>query len=99
LHARKTGIEGALDIGKPSSGANAKHRPSYFDQQIMRCETGALRKVFDAARRLIMRESILRFPFDESNFIIRESALDASREKLLTIFPLFVRFFLDTCDT
>jgi hypothetical protein len=95
----KAGVEGALDIGNVSRRANAKHRSLHFDEQIMRCETGALRKVFDAARCLIMQESILRSSSDESNFIIRESALDASRKKLLTIFPLSVRFFLDTCDT
>jgi hypothetical protein len=56
-------------------------------------------EIDEAARCLIMRESICRFSSGESYFFIRESALDVSEKKLLTIFPLFVRFFLDTCDT
>jgi hypothetical protein len=95
----KAGVEGALDIGNVSRKANAKHRSLHFDKQIMRREIGALHEVLDAPRCPIMQESILRFSSDESNFIIRESGLDASRKKLLTIFPLSVRFFLDTCDT
>jgi hypothetical protein len=94
----EAGVEGLLHAYAVLLKANANDREQYLDKLMKTRDEGTLKKFLKShtASGCDNRGSV--FSSDEGEISICESTRDALREKLLTIFPLFVRFFLDTCE-
>jgi hypothetical protein len=54
--------------------------------------------ICEATHRLVMQKLKREFSSGEGKILRSQIDTRCSAKKLLTIFPLFVRFFLDTCE-
>ena len=77
---------------------NANDREPYLDKLMKKRDEGTAKNFLKSHTDCECDNRGAVFLPMKGEISIRESMRDALREKLLTIFPLFVRFFLDTCE-